>query len=303
MIAAVIVTYNRKELLQKNIEMLLAQTIQIDTVFVVDNCSTDGTCGILKQRGWLDDEHFVYIRTQSNIGGAGGFYTGTKAAYDAGADWIVLMDDDGCMADEHTLEYLHAEALRLYQDNVGGKKLFINSLVQQGELLSFKMGQKYTVKEALESATNGLIEGEANPFNGTLVSRELVAEIGYPNRDFFIKGDEVNYKQRAVAAGGYVATVVTSRYIHPRPETYEKKVMGVMVPFVVEAPWKEFYTARNFTYMYKGNKQYKAIIFEIILVKALAIMSMKCQKVKTIKMLFRGVYDGWTGKLGATIKP
>ena len=300
MLAAVIVTLNRKELLGENIRMLLKQTRPFDKIFVVDNCSTDGTPEYLKDQGWMDDPRFVYVKTHANIGGAGGFYTGTKAAYEAGADYIVLMDDDGRAADEHTFENLLREAERLHAEN---PKLFVNSLVRQGELLSFKMGSKYTVAEALAAAKDGILDGEANPFNGTLVSRELVAEIGYPNPDFFIKGDEVNYKQRSFDAGAKVVTVVDSDYIHPRPETNERIVLGKRVPFFVEAPWKEYYAARNFTYMYKQNGWYKAIAFELIFVKLLAILTMKCQKAATAKMLAKGVKDGWQGKLGATVKP
>lgn len=300
MLAAVIVTFNRKELLGENIRMLLKQTRPFDKIFVVDNCSTDGTPEYLKDRGWMDDPRFVYVKTHANIGGAGGFYTGTKAAYEAGADYIVLMDDDGRAADEHTFENLLREAERLHEEN---PKLFVNSLVRQGELLSFKMGSKYTVAEALAAAKDGILDGEANPFNGTLVSRELVAEIGYPNPDFFIKGDEVNYKQRSFDAGAKVVTVVDSDYIHPRPETNERTVLGRKVPFFVEAPWKEYYAARNFTYMYKQNGWYKAIAFELIFVKLLAILTMKCKKCATVKMLAKGVKDGWQGKLGATVKP
>ena len=300
MLAAVIVTFNRKELLGENIRMLLKQTRPFDKIFVVDNCSTDGTPEYLKDRGWMDDPRFVYVKTHANIGGAGGFYTGTKAAYEAGADYIVLMDDDGRAADEHTFENLLRETERLHAEN---PKIFVNSLVRQGELLSFKMGSKYTVAEALAAAKDGILDGEANPFNGTLVSRELVAEIGYPNPDFFIKGDEVNYKQRSFDAGAKVVTVVDSDYIHPRPETNERTVLGRKVPFFVEAPWKEYYAARNFTWMYKQNGWYKAIAFELIFVKLLAILSMKCKKAATVKMLAKGVKDGWQGKLGATVKP
>lgn len=300
MLAAVIVTFNRKELLGENIRMLLKQARPFDKIFVVDNCSTDGTPEYLKDRGWMDDPRFVYVKTHSNIGGAGGFYTGTKAAYEAGADHIVLMDDDGRAADEFTFERLVREAERLHAEN---PKLFVNSLVRQGELLSFKMSDLYTVAEALAAAKDGILDGEANPFNGTLVSRELVAEIGYPNPDFFIKGDEVNYKDRAFAAGAKVVTVVDSDYIHPRPETNERTVLGRKVPFFVEAPWKEYYAARNFTYMYKQNGQYKAIAFELVFVKLLAIITMKCKKAATVRMLFKGVRDGWQGKLGATVKP
>lgn len=303
MIAAVIVTYNRKELLGENIRMLLKQTKPIDNIFIVDNCSTDGTVDYLKKNGWKDCKRFVYIKTDFNIGGAGGFYTGTKAAFDAGADWIVLMDDDGHMADEHTMEHLYTVAEQLYQEGYGDKKLFINALVQQGDMLSFKMGTKYTVEQAIKSARNGILEGEANPFNGTMVSKELIDAIGYPNRDFFIKGDEVDYKQRTLDAGGYIATVTEARYIHPRAETREKSILGKKVPFFVESPWKEYYTGRNFTYMYKSKGWYKAIAFELIFVKLLAIFSMKCKKACTIKMLFRGIGDGWRGKLGATVRP
>lgn len=300
MLAAVIVTYNRKELLGHNIQMLLKQTHPFDRIFIVDNCSTDGTGDYLACRGWMNQGPFVYVKTHANIGGAGGFYTGTKAAFEAGADWIVLMDDDGAPADEHTFDLLLQQTKKLHQNH---PMLFVNALVQQGDLLSFKMGQKYTVSQALEAASEGLLEGEANPFNGTLVSRELVAEIGYPNPDFFIKGDEVNYKQRAFDAGARVVTVVDSRYIHPRPDTIEKTILGWKVPFFVEAPWKEYYAARNFTWMYKQKGQYKAIAFELIFVKILAIATMKCRKWATLKMLFKGISHGWQGKLGATVKP
>lgn len=303
MVAAVIVTYNRKELLGENIRMLLKQTRPFDRIFIVDNCSTDGTAEYLQENGWKNRLQFIYIKTESNIGGAGGFYVGTKAAFESGADWIVLMDDDGRMLDGFTMERLLTVAERLYQQNYANKKLFINALVQQGEMLSFKMGSKYTVQQALYASKDGILEGEANPFNGTLISRELVEAIGFPNREFFIKGDEVDYKQRTLDVGGYIVTVVDAKYWHPRPETQERTVLGIKVPFFVEAPWKEYYAARNFTYMYKAKGWYKAIAFELVLVKVLAIFSMKCKKVSTLKMLFKGVSDGWKGKLGATVKP
>ena len=302
MLTAVIVTYNRKELLSQNIEMLLKQTMTVDSIIIVDNCSSDGTYEYLKNCGWTT-EPFLYLKTETNIGGAGGFYTGVKAAYEAGADWIVLMDDDGRMADEHTMEILYRAARKLYDENRGERKLFVNALVQKGELLSFKIDHMYTVVEAMMAAKNGLIEGAANPFNGTLISRELVSDIGYPKKEFFIKGDEVDYKQRALDAGAYVGTVTVAKYIHPRPETVEKTVLGVKVPFFVEAPWKEYYAARNFTYMYKLQEWYKGILFELIFVKLLAVISLKCKKMETIKMLFKGVYDGWKGNLGVKVKP
>lgn len=49
-ICAVVVTYNRKELLEKQIiEILHNQELKIDAYYVIDNCSTDGTRSLVKE--------------------------------------------------------------------------------------------------------------------------------------------------------------------------------------------------------------------------------------------------------------
>ena len=42
-VATVTVTYNRKDLLIKNIEAILNQTYKTDSIIIVDNHSTDNT--------------------------------------------------------------------------------------------------------------------------------------------------------------------------------------------------------------------------------------------------------------------
>ena len=53
--AAIVVTYNRKELLLQNIEALLKQTVrnQLEIV-IIDNASTDGTFEAIKR--YVDKE-------------------------------------------------------------------------------------------------------------------------------------------------------------------------------------------------------------------------------------------------------
>ena len=105
MVAAVIVTHNRKELLGENIRMLLQQTKPFDRIFIVDNCSTDGTAEYLEENGWKNRTQFIYLKTESNIGGAGGFYIGTKAAFESGADWIVLLNND-VVIEQHNFQQI-----------------------------------------------------------------------------------------------------------------------------------------------------------------------------------------------------
>ncbi len=65
------------------------------------------------------------------------------------------------------------------------------------------------------AAVDGLLADVVIPFNGVLVTRELVGRIGLPREEFFIWGDDVEFLWRARRAGARVATVVPTRFLHP----------------------------------------------------------------------------------------
>ena len=58
------------------------------------------------------------------------------------------------------------------------------------------------------AATGDRIDGIVIPFNGVLVTRGLVERIGLPRAEYFIWGDDHEYRLRAEAAGARIATVV-----------------------------------------------------------------------------------------------
>jgi len=93
-VAAVVVTFNRKQLLMECLNALLNQTYELDSVIIIDNNSTDGTYELLKERGYIDNEIIDYVRLNENTGGAGGFHEGIKRGYEKGYDWLWIMDDD-----------------------------------------------------------------------------------------------------------------------------------------------------------------------------------------------------------------
>lgn len=80
-IAAVVVTFNRKEYLVKNIEALLAQVNAPMDILIIDNASTDGTEETI--RHYMDAGQILYENTGENLGGAGGFNFGIRRAYEA----------------------------------------------------------------------------------------------------------------------------------------------------------------------------------------------------------------------------
>lgn len=102
---AIVVTYNRKKLLEENINALLNQKYKCD-ILVIDNASTDGTDKMVSE---FNDGRIIYVNTGKNLGGAGGFSFGVKKAIEKGYEFGWIMDDDS-IANENALESLQQKA-------------------------------------------------------------------------------------------------------------------------------------------------------------------------------------------------
>jgi len=94
-VAAIIVTYNRRDLLLRCIESIKNQSLAPDLIIIVDNASTDGTLQFLKQQVVVGGDNIKIIELNENLGGAGGFCVGIATALELNFDWVWLMDDDG----------------------------------------------------------------------------------------------------------------------------------------------------------------------------------------------------------------
>ncbi len=90
--AAVVVTYNRKDLLEKCIDRLRQQKNAACDIIIVDNASTDGTADMIKCQ--YNVPEVIYMNTGANLGGAGGFQYGVKQAVLLGYEYVWIMDDD-----------------------------------------------------------------------------------------------------------------------------------------------------------------------------------------------------------------
>jgi rhamnopyranosyl-N-acetylglucosaminyl-diphospho-decaprenol beta-1,3/1,4-galactofuranosyltransferase len=211
-IVAVVVTFNRLSLLQRLVTRL-RETEGLAEVLVVDNASTDGT------REWLATQPspVVAMSLDTNRGGAGGFHVGLRAAIEGqshgGADLVWLMDDDGVP---------EPDCLKVLLDHDGYDFWGPAVLAEQDpSRLCFPIrlpGRATVVHEMSEveaAACDGVIPDVVIPFNGVLVTRELVERIGTPREEFFIWGDDVEYLWRARKAGARTATVVAARFLHP----------------------------------------------------------------------------------------
>lgn len=223
-IVAVVVTFNRLELLERLLERL-GQVEGLAEVLVVDNASTDGTGEWLASRTTAGELPLQARVLPTNRGGAGGFHDGLAWAMDTGADLAWLMDDDG-LPDPDCLDHLMAHHGDL---DFWGPAVLSE---QDPARLCFPIrlpGSSRVVHEmaAVEAAaTDGLIRDVVIPFNGVLVTKELVDRIGLPREEFFIWGDDVEYLWRAREAGARCATAVAAHVLHPATDDLGTPMMG-----------------------------------------------------------------------------
>lgn len=237
-IIAVVVTYNRRELLKRNIACLRLNT-PVSSIVVVNNGSTDGT------GAWLDEQEDLTVIHQENVGGSGGFYRGIQYAYQAGADWIWCMDDDvfprpDCM--EYLLPYTHEPGAGILAPRrLMAGQIFTNDF--QKVNLSNPFASMYQQK-LKKQVVNGPVDICGTAFEGLCISRKAVAEIGLPNKELFIFCDDTDYCLRAVLAGFrilYIPSALMDKEKFFSNDNWEERSR--------KKKWKRFYQVRNSTYL------------------------------------------------------
>ncbi len=236
MLAAVIVTYNRSEKLARVLSSLTAQSLPPEVIYVVDNASTDDTASVVEQSSAR------YIRLPENVGGAGGFSVGVKQAYNDGADYIWLSDDDA-YPEENAMEML-VNALNTFENTENRKPPFACSLVKWTDGSHCEMNTPGAVWDwpRFYKPEAPVFLVSSCSFVSCLIPRWAVAQHGLPIRDYFIWYDDAEYTQRLSRShpGLFVPDSVV---IHDIPEN-----QGVNYGFVTpDNLWKFRFGARNET--------------------------------------------------------
>lgn len=262
-VCAIIVTYNRRELLLRVIKSVLNQTYKLNAILVVDNASTDDTIVFLDVNGIIQAEEvkenqlspmkdvegvsMFYYRSTSNMGGAGGFHTGMREASALEKfDYLWMMDDDGYPAEDCLAFQMEISDKN---DYVMPTSIDIDNHRQLSWATKMKNGSKTFFYDDLLKSW-GEVMTYIYPFNGSLLSKKIVEEVGFINKDLFIWGDEYDHYWRCKKKGYTPVTYLKAQFYHPANKMNMVPILGGMVhvPYV-DSPLKLICLIRNSTYI------------------------------------------------------
>lgn len=207
-VTAVVVTYNRADLLVECLDAIARQSPPAARVVVVDNASNDGTPDVLAARSDVD-----VLRLSVNTGGAGGFAAGIESALQGGCDAIWLLDDD-TIPEPDCL----AELVRAREGYLGRSPAVVASRVVWTDGRDHPMNTPRTRpgagREAIDAAASvGARPVRSASFVSILVDADAAAATDLPVADFFLWNDDFEYTTRLIRGGVGIA-VPSSVAVH-----------------------------------------------------------------------------------------
>jgi rhamnopyranosyl-N-acetylglucosaminyl-diphospho-decaprenol beta-1,3/1,4-galactofuranosyltransferase len=191
-VAAVVVTYNRRDLLLQSLAAIRKQTRPADAVLVVDNASTDGSAAAVRDR--FPDVEIVSLR--ENTGGAGGFAAGLSRALSRGAELIWLLDDD-TVPEPDALEAL----LDAHSGYPGPAPALVASRVVWTDGRDHPMNSPRpkplrTAAEQRAAEQVRCIPIRSASFVSVLVAADVCRQRGLPVADYFLWNDDFEFTTR-----------------------------------------------------------------------------------------------------------
>lgn len=331
-ISSIVVTYNRKSLLLKCLDALFRQTIKLQSIIIVDNNSSDNTYQAItrylnkpekkiNQKKNLTNNltsldsvidkvvlvakegtKVYYVHLKENIGGAGGFNIGLKVAYYYKYNWFWLMDDDILPLPntlENLLSYINISKcihpIRMYEDG---------EIIEWEGKFNDKLGiEKYNNNLTFKKTNADYVEVNIGCFEGMLIHRSIVDKIGYPDKNFFIIGDDAIY--------GYLASFHTKN-LYVKNAIIIKQRKNILIKKLNRKSNRPtdinlYYHARNRFLLLEyareyGNLSSFSILFLIFyyIKKAVGILIYDSRKFKRLSVLYKAFKDGKKKKWGKT---
>ncbi|MCO5081582.1 MAG: glycosyltransferase [Rhizobiaceae bacterium] len=255
-IHAVVVAYRRYDRLATAFRSLERQQPPVARVILVDNTPP------AERRRVETTLPVRRLPNERNLNGAGGYAMGILAALGAGADHILLLDDDGQLVGADYIRDALAELSATGADLVAPLPVDEEDSDQLCFPYPVAGGRTYDVAE-MERV--GRVEGFGHLFNGCVVPAATFLRFGLPDIRLCLRGDEVDFLHRMLRNGGRVVTSARIKVAHPsgKPETHSVLWDSLMaIDPGTEA--KRYLTFRNRGYIFWHHRRYVTLAADIV---------------------------------------
>ncbi len=199
-VVAVVVTWNRRDLLLEALAALRAQTHELTALVVVDNASTDGTDAVLTEEAGLD-----VVQLGQNTGGAGGFAVGIEQALTHAPDLVWLLDDDTIPTPDAARELVRAwqEYDEPGPSRTVGRPAVLASKVVWTDGRDHPMNTPRAKPAASRAEVRaaervGAVPIRSASFVSIMCDAQVVRERGLPLADYFLWNDDFEYSTRLI---------------------------------------------------------------------------------------------------------
>lgn len=289
-VVAIVVTFRRKDLLRQVLVSLLNQTEAPSKILVIDNNSNDGTEDVVFNLA-LTNDNIIYYNTGDNLGGAGGFHYGFEAAkvYDYSHLW--LMDDDfqpNCDCLEKMLALQHVGIVQPIRFNLDGSCAELSPVNYDLSSPFILNPKKLSVADLYKKdQMQGLQELHGIPFEGPLISKEVVEHVGFPEPKFFIFYDDLDYAIRTRKAGYKIICDPDIKATRLLKNNQNNDLLS----------WKGYFMLRNLFYVhYIYGENYFVKFKPILLTLGFSLISIFRGQFRQVKIAFQALFDSFNLK-------
>jgi GT2 family glycosyltransferase len=293
--AVVIVTYNRLSLLNECVERVLSQSYPVEKIVVVNNNSSDGTKEYLDK--FISDSRFHIYNSETNNGGAWGFYKGIEISQNYNCDYILLIDDDAII-ENNFFEVMEKYINRYSTYDAYSSTVYVDKTIDIGHRMNLvnKLFIKFSPVE-LRKYNEECFECDTATFCGLLLKKDLINKIGLPEKDYFIWFDDMEYCLR-ILRHTKILNINEAIIQHKTIAPFEKAPIT----------WKNFYGERNYLLMVK--KHFSFISYSYVIIRKVAKMfslKLKCLLYKknykyNYKLLCSAIKEAINGNKGVNYK-
>lgn len=284
---AVVLTYNRKDLLKRSLDAIYAQTQRCDGVIVVDNASSDGTEAMLLEACYPDLQLYVL---SNNIGASGGFSAGFRLAFQAGADFVWMMDDDVIAAPDALQRLFEADEL-LESKSTEWAFLLSTAFTENGLITNSPSVDNRRNQIDYETwpltLEHGILPVRRATFVSILVPRATLEKYGLPIASMFIWGEDTEFTLRVTGkVPGYI--VGNSKVQHLRQENGAISIMAEKCPSRLQYHRHYF---RNEIFVARKYYRNRRLIVSIFKQLALILRLLRMHKIEKARIVLQGLLE------------